>query len=52
MLSMIKETNIINKIRLWTVPRNVDSRINEIMQENYGSPDLWTVIMQHFVLDL
>ena len=35
----------------WTVPRNVDSGIDEIMQEKYGSPDLWTVKMQHFVLD-
>ena len=38
-------------ISLWTVPRNVDSGIDEIMQEKYGSPDLWTVKMQHFVLD-
>ena len=35
----------------WTVPRNVDSGIDEIMQEKYGSPDLWTVKMQHFALD-
>ena len=43
--------SIMHKSTEWTVPRNVDSGIDEIMQENYGSPDLWTVKMQHFVLD-